>query len=128
MSEIVAQSLARLASLNLQRRYIVQATRNEYYLPEDLLERAHDLVRQVRERFPICTDVSDATTRAIFALEPLLDAVVPPPDRTGLDHLIEHDPRWRAAREQAARCLDTFDFDLAEFECTETNNRRLLSN
>jgi len=38
MSEVIAQSLARLASLNLQRRYIIHATRDEYYLPEELLE------------------------------------------------------------------------------------------
>ncbi len=122
MSETVVQGLARLASLNLQRRYIVQATRDEYYLPEDLLESAHDLVRQVRERFSTCADVSDSTSRAIFALEPLLNAVVLPSDRTGLQHLVEHDPHWRAAREQAARCLETFDFDLVEFERAETTN------
>ncbi len=111
--------LAYLASLDMQRRYIVHATRDEYLLPEELLSDACAVVRQVRTRPQDRAVVSARAAKAIFALEPLVDAVVLPPDRDGLQHLVERDPAWRALREQAARCLDILGFDLAEWERAE---------
>jgi hypothetical protein len=109
----ITERLAHLASLNIQRRYIIDATRDEYLLPEELIDDAHAVVRQIRTK-PEALSAPAAT--AILALQPLLDAVVFPSGRDGLRHLVEDDTAWRAAREQAARCLDILGFDLVGWE------------
>jgi len=123
----LADNLSDLASLDLQRRYIIHATRDEYLLPEDVLNDAYDAVRQIRTLPRVQASVPTAAADAILALEPLLDAVVLPPDRNGLQHLVEQDLAWRAAREQAARCLAILGFDLSQFEHLETNNQGKVS-
>jgi hypothetical protein len=111
----ITERLAHLASLDIQRRYILHATRDEYLLPEELLDDAHAVVRQIRTQ-PLA--ISAPAVTAILALQPLLDAVVLPSGRDGLQHLVEDDTAWRAAREQAVRCLDILGFDLVAWEHT----------
>jgi hypothetical protein len=124
MHESVAQSLAALASLELQRRYIVHATRDEYYVPEELLEEAYDVVRRIREQSSIRESISDQAATEILALEPLLDSAVEELEAMTLENynpeqLVERAASWRFAREQARRCLELLGFDLAQFELTE---------
>jgi hypothetical protein len=109
----ITERLAHLASLDIQRRFIIHATRDEYLLPEELLEDASAVVQQIRMQ---PQTISALAVAAILALQPLLDAVVLPPDRNDLHHLVEDDSAWRAAREQAARCLDILGFDLVAWE------------
>ena len=44
----ITERLAHLASLDIQRRFIIYATRDEYLLPEELLEDASAVVQQIR--------------------------------------------------------------------------------
>jgi hypothetical protein len=48
MRNTIAKRLAPLASLPAQRRWIIHGTKAEYIVPEQLLEDACDVVRQVR--------------------------------------------------------------------------------
>lgn len=109
----IIQPLAHLASLDIQRRYIINATRDEYLVPEELLDDAHSVVRHIRTQ---PQSVCASAVAAILALEPLLAAVIVPPNRNGMHHFIEDDTAWRAAREQSGRCLDSLGFDLVAWE------------
>jgi hypothetical protein len=120
MRHTISKRLAPLASLAAQRRYIVHGTRDEYYVPSELLHIAYDVSRQVRT-MPAARDILPAAAvQAVLDLEGLLDAA----DRavqgiSSNEELVERDGAWRAVREHVIRCLDAMSFDLHEWEKTE---------
>lgn len=116
----IFKRLAPLASLAAQRRYLVHGTRDEYLVPEELLNDAYDVVRQVRTMPAVRDALPASAVQAILDLDSLLDAVDGAEQRTqSNEQLVEHDAAWRAAREHVARCLDMVGFDLAGWEKTE---------
>jgi hypothetical protein len=120
MRHTISKRLAPLASLAAQRRYIVQATRDEYLVPEELLNDADDVIRQVRTMPAVRDALPASAVQAILELDDLLDAADGAARHTqSNEQLVEHDAAWRAVREHVARCLDLVGFDLAEWETTE---------
>ena len=120
MRHSISKRLAPLASLAAQRRYIVQATRDEYLVPEELLNDADDVIRQVRTMPAVRDALPASAVQAILDLDDLLDAAddaAQSPQSS--EQLVEHDAAWQAVREHVARCLDMVGFDLAEWEKTE---------
>ena len=113
----ICLSLADLASISSQRRYISHATKDEYLLPEELLDNAHDCIRRMRTLPSAHGALSDAAVQAILDLEPLLLSVTNEVMKS--ERLVDGEPTWRALREHAARCLEAMGFDLAEWEKKE---------
>jgi hypothetical protein len=114
--DYLAHRLAPLASLAAQRRWIVNASADSYVVREELLENAQDAARyaalpQVRGSLP------SGVLRALERLVELAGRVT----LEGMSNevLVESDPAWAAAREQAKVCLDLLGFDLARWEAGE---------
>jgi hypothetical protein len=113
----ICKRLAYLASLTLQQRYINHATKDEYLLPEELLEDAHNCVRRMRTIPEARSALPGAAVQAILDLEPLLVAVTD--DVICSERLVDGEPTWSAIRRHAARCLEVMDFDLEKWEKME---------
>ena len=123
MRHTISKRLAPLASLAAQRRYIVQATRDEYLVPEELLNDADDVVKQVRTMPAVRDALPTSAVQAFLDLDGLLDAADSAAQSAqSSEQLVERDAAWRAVREHVARCLDMVGFDLAEWEKTEGLN------
>jgi len=110
----ICEQLAHLASLEVQRRYISNATADEYLLPEELLENAHSLISQINNNISFRQAMPTDALKVILDLEPLIKEITDE-DLCSKD-LIEHNPRWRAVRNQATYCLEILKFDLREWE------------
>jgi hypothetical protein len=117
MRTAIGIRLAPLASLEAQQRWIVHGTRQNYLLPEDLLEDASDVIRMVRSLPRVRDSLPEAAVKAILELDSYLDAAsaacAEPMSNIAL---IEVEPRWQAIRLQAGRCLDALGFSLAAWE------------
>jgi hypothetical protein len=112
--DYICSRLANLASVSSQRHYITHATKDEYLLPEELLENAHDCIRRTRTISAACGALPEAAVQEILALEPLLLAITD--EVLGSEHLVDGEPAWICVRHQAARCLQLMGFDLAAWE------------
>ena len=120
MRQTISKRLAPLASLAAQRRYIVHATRDEYLVPEQLLNDADDVIRQVRTMAAARDSLPPAAVQSVLGLEGLIDAADRAVQSTSSsEELVERDGAWRAVREHVARCLDAMGFDLREWEKTQ---------
>lgn len=92
--------LEALSSVDEQRRYIIHATKEEYLLPEELLNNAFGFCEWV-ERHP-SPDRSPTQSDAVAVLRASLDAVnLDGYDRTNIADLIERDAAWGEARKNA---------------------------
>src|SRR5437773_10306007 len=96
--DYICSRLAHMASLAVQRRYINHATKDEYLVPEELLEDAHDCIRRVRTVADARSALSSSAVQAILDLEPLLLAVTE--EVIWSEHLVGGEPIWRAVRQQ----------------------------
>jgi hypothetical protein len=116
----ISKRLAPLASLAVQRRYIVHGTRDEYLVPSQLLNDAEDVIRQVRTMPAARDSLSADAVQVVLDLDGLLHAAEHSVEtaRTG-EELVERDVAWIAVREHVARCLDVLGFDLRQWERTE---------
>jgi hypothetical protein len=106
--------LAPLASLAVQLRYIKHASKQEYLLPEELLENAHDCIRRMRTIPAARNALSRVAVQAILDLEPFLVAITD--ESLASQSLVDNDIAWSAVRDQADRCLSAMQFDLEEWE------------
>lgn len=109
-------TLASLASLRVQEQYIVHGTKDEYLLPEELLDHALDITRLI-EMFPHETSSAERAALAQFsnALEAELKAIALGPGITA-ETLVYRDPAWAKVREAARKCLEAVGFDLWRWE------------
>jgi hypothetical protein len=112
----IAKRIAPLASSSAQRRWIVDGTADWYLLPSELLEQAIDA--------PRCARLQRAQNAVPSNLFSALERLAALAGRVSLHNktnqaLIEHDPAWAAARQQARICLDLLGFDLREWEAGE---------
>ena len=113
MWEYVADRLAPLASLEAQRRWIVNGTRETYLVPDQLLEDARDVARLVA-----LPEYAGRLPDELPSLLKRLSESVEMVDLAGVSNyaLVESDPGWRAVREQSRACLDLLGYDLAQWE------------
>ncbi len=111
----LAQRLAPLASLAVQRQFMVNgSSRDGCLLPEEVLEGAHEMVRYVDSVPAIHQHLGEAVP-AIQGLAPLLKQIRPESCRT-LRQLVEDHPDWCRLRQLAGACLAAWDFDLPAWE------------
>lgn len=116
MRNVIGKRLARAASLVAQRRYISNATREEYLLPEELLEDVSQVIRQIREQPHVRSALSDRTAQLIIKLEPLLDSAERELNQGKANSEIIESEAWKILRLQVGRCLDELGFDLDAWE------------
>jgi len=117
MRRSIAKRLAPLASLAAQRRWIIHGTADEYIVVDQLLEDAHDVVRQVREIPEVAKSLTPEAVAFITGLEPMLKSL--DTFRVGAETLIEDNASWSTLRSQAGRCLEALAFSLRDWEKEE---------
>ena len=106
--DIICTILAPLASAKEQDKYIVHGTKDAYLLPEELLERAWNLLAERKDiAFP-----------ARECLAPLRDAVraCDVPEEVSNEQLVRDYEPWLEVRRLAQASLTEIGFDLQEYE------------
>ena len=107
----IHKALAPLASLEVQKRYIVQGTKDNYLVPEDLLNTAVNVLFQQRA-------VKFDETVALEELRESIRACEIPEGMSNSDIIIGYKP-WRKVRETAKKYLLEIGFDLKTWEKSE---------
>ena len=108
---MVYAALAPLASLRVQDRYIVNGTKDEYLLPDELLERAISLLFEQRV-------VKVEESRKLEELKQALRACNLPGTMSNSELVFDYGP-WKAVREKSRDYLAEIGFDLETWEKNE---------
>jgi hypothetical protein len=106
--DLICTILAPLASVKEQEKYIVHGTKDAYLLPEELLERAWNLLAERK----------DIALPASKHLAPLRDAVdaCDVPEEVSNEQLVRSYEPWLKVRALAQACLKEMGFDLEAYE------------
>ncbi|MBD3617970.1 MAG: hypothetical protein HUJ28_00645 [Chromatiales bacterium] len=109
--KLIHKVLAPMASLKIQERYVIDGTKEEYLLPEELLNSAKNILFEqkgiVLEENEILSDLK----KAIRAIEI--------PDEITGDELVRNYEPWRRIRELSKDYLVKDGFDLEGWERNE---------
>ena len=106
--KIVHKALAPLASLEVQTRYIVNGTKDNYLLPEDLLNSAINVLFQQKA-------VKYEESKTLQELREALRACEIPQGMSALDLVSGYAP-WVKVRDNARKYLSEIGFDLQAWE------------
>ena len=100
--------LGRLASIDLQRRYIVNGD-DCYLLPCDLIESAGNNVERILKIPALEAGFSPSEVKALKEFYEILDreAVIVPAGASAVTshELIENEPHWATLRQSAQECM-----------------------
>src|SRR5688572_26214687 len=102
----IEKALAPLALLKVQQRYIVDGTKNEYLVPEELLESASAALED------------QSITSELSAVKAAL-AACDLPESISASQLVSEDAPWCALRSAAKTYLIATGFDLERWEAHE---------
>jgi hypothetical protein len=107
MQEYVRLSMMMLASIEYQRRYVVNGTREEHRLPDeiyfDAVEGAEHETEGVQGKSPESLTERDPLREFLTTVSPLPNDFIA--RAATWEDLIERDPRWAIARNAAITCL-----------------------
>jgi hypothetical protein len=112
MLDVIYRNLRDLASIRMQHRFIRDATKDNYLLPEELLADADSAVRLASKS----TSIKEEHRQAIEEFRLVLDSVHPD---LSIPNFFDVDPDWVKLREAAKKCLIQLGFDLASYEDEE---------
>jgi hypothetical protein len=107
-NKIIHRALAPLASLEVQKRYIVDETRDEYLLPNELLNSAiNTLFEQKAVKFD--------ETQSLRELKEAIRACDIPEGMSNSELILRYEP-WIKVRETSKKYLSEIGFDLQAWE------------
>ncbi|HYC58636.1 MAG TPA: hypothetical protein VEK79_03640 [Thermoanaerobaculia bacterium] len=118
----ILDRVARFASLELQRRFVVHGTVREYLVAEELAEDLLDIERLLARHGDEFTPAEAACLQQLIQTLNTVGRDLLREKVTSAEELIERDPVWGAIRSAAARCLDCLGFDLHAWEQEELNS------
>lgn len=108
MSEPPLELLEDLASKDAQDRWIVDASKDEYLLPDELLGNAERFCEMTKAmQLPTTSRQRDAVAALAATLSGagnFLDQY----DRSNISDLIDHDPVWAELRQRSADVIEVF--------------------
>jgi len=107
-NRIIHKALAPLASLEVQRRYIVEETRDEYLLPDDLLNTAINVLFEQQA-------VTFDQTGSLRELKEAIRACDIPEGMSNSELILGYEP-WIKVRETSKKYLSEIGFDLQAWE------------
>ena len=107
MKNRLQRALSRLASVEYQRRYVVQGTKDEYVLPGDLVGDAESVASLALERTALSEREREALELFLRVVKSKSEGVESAlTDRTTTNmELIEDNSDWRTVRAAAMNCL-----------------------
>jgi hypothetical protein len=107
----IERILAPLASLKVQDRFIVHGNKDEYLVPEELLESAINFLFEQQI-------IAYQNTEKMLRLKENIRNVEIPSAISNRELIYEYGP-WVRIREDAQLILEELGFDLANWEITE---------
>ena len=111
MNEPPTHLLEGLSSIEGQRRYVIGGTKDEYLVPEDLMEDAYCFCERAA-RPDMWINLTPSQRHAVDCLrEALAPDILEGYNRSTLVDLIETDVRWALARNLAGKTLRTFGIE-----------------
>lgn len=119
MRSRLLEEISTLASMRFQERYVVNGTKLEYALPDEILESALSTARNAAQKSataPLSPTEANAVKEFIAHAS---DAALNIDFHSGAitnKQLIEQDQHWAAARAAANRLLSALGSDLVEWE------------
>jgi hypothetical protein len=109
------ERIARLASLRLQERFITNATKDQYYCTDCLLNEAWSVVEHLPDSAGDRV-LSEMELDALSSFRAVLAAEIDRPGAFSSSDLVHADASWVAVREAAYRCVQALGFDISGFE------------
>ena len=109
--KLIHKALVPLASLEVQNRYIVKGTKDQYLLPQDLLNNA---INTLFEQQAVTFD----ETGALKELKEAIRACDIPEGMSNSELIFHYEP-WGKIRETAKTYLSEIGFDLQAWEKNE---------
>ena len=118
LSKYFLHSVAYLASEKMQEKYMVHATKDNYLLPEELLNDAFSAVERVKigAEYSLSKPELKAAVEFGKTLERESNLLA---DDVPWDELVKHNEQWASIRKAAQDCLSKLDFDLEAWEKEE---------
>jgi hypothetical protein len=116
---VIIKALRPLASIAYQRRYIVGGTKDEYVLPDELLESAYSSIQPILTRPEVSSTFSEAELSCILKMLRCLDREgdkLPSDGSISNEDLVENNAAWAAIRSTAQQCLNVLGVNLSEWE------------
>ena len=115
MWKLICRNLGDLASVRIQHRFIRDATKEEYLLPEELIDRASHAVQLALAS----TTLSAKHRNAILKFANTLEATRPDFNKADF---YDTDTQWISLRMAAADCLQSLGFNLENYESRVLHN------
>lgn len=124
MREYCLSTLAPLASVEIQRRFVVHGTAERYLLLEDVINDAYHVLERI-QRDPVCRDAFSAEEQQMLrALFETLDREaenVPLDGSASNEEIVERNGAWRRIRDEATKTLEALGFDLAAWKARQAD-------
>jgi hypothetical protein len=127
MKDRLLRSLARLSSEEYQNAFIVHGTRDEYVLPEDLVEDVASLcalAQREEQRGEFLPDELEALDRMLSDIRTRCRRVFAAAMPATASSLVHDNEEWRSLRTEAQSCLNTFRARAEDFVVDEIKQKR----
>lgn len=118
MKTRIINELARIASERYQYDYILHGTKDEYAVPEEMIDTVRGTISAVMTNPALSKSLSNAQVEALKRFDDVAAAVFAeiPWDLVTTAPMIVDRPEWQELREAARVCLLEFSVDLQEWE------------
>ncbi len=115
----ICRKLAHLASMKMQERYIIHATKDNYLCPGDLLEDGFSVVELLSNRWRRKVSLSRSERRTVTEFTDVLKKEYDFIDLNKVEsreEFVNNNEHWANIREAAQKCEAALGFDLDEWE------------
>ncbi|MCP4609973.1 MAG: hypothetical protein GY845_14790 [Planctomycetes bacterium] len=116
--EYICNKLAHLASMKMQKRYMANATKDEYLLPSELLEDGFSVVEAVEKHWGRSVSLHRSDRQAVIEFGKVLKKEYELIDlnEVALEEIVSNNEPWANIREAAQKCIGALGFDLEAWE------------
>lgn len=116
--EYIFRNLAHLASMKMQDRYMIHATKDEYLLPSELFEDGFSVVEAVEKRWGWSVSLRRSERQSVIEFGKVLkkERDLIDLNELTLEELVSNNKSWANIREAAQKCLAALGFDLEAWE------------
>lgn len=119
MKTRLSKELACLASAKYQHKYISHGTKNEYVLPEELLDVVQGTISTILANETLSKAYSQQQLVALHRFAAIAKSAyeaIPFEKDIGAIEIVESNEDWKKVRDAAGRCLITLEIDIKDWE------------
>ncbi len=127
MKTRIINELARIASEKYQYAYVLHGTKDEYAVPEQMIDTVRGTISTVMANPTISSSLSDSQVEALKRFDGVAAAAYAqlPWHSVTTSRMILKRPEWQKLREAAAMCLRDFSVDVQEWESRIKGHSRI---